>query len=311
MNPETTMSKQHIIIDCDPGIDDALALMLACGSPRLILEAVTCVAGNRPLHTTALNAARILRACGQASLPVYAGCARPLAQAMARCNEVHGIDGLGGVALATGSQPQPEHACDVLIERLLHPSKPPVTIVAIGPLTNLAVAEIKSPGILRRAKSILVMGGAMFRPGNITPHAEFNFYADALAAQVVLDSGAPLKLFGLDVTTQAVMSPAWISALRDFPNSGGTLAYDMLQAYSALDPLLHDPCPVAYLLAPDLFGSVDCEVCVEWRNPDKEGHVWATRANDQLGANSLVSVVIDVDNSALLQLVAAGIGALP
>src|SRR5205085_7927837 len=185
-------------MDCDPGIDDALALMLAAASPELRLLGVTCVAGNVPVTLTAPNARRLLDLAGCTSVPVCAGCARPIARADMRSDGVHGSNGLGGVVLPGEGRPEAMHATDYLADVLLREAPGSITVIAVGPLTNLALVELKHPGTLRRARELLVMGGAAFRPGNVTPHAEFNFHCDPVAAHVVLEAGASLTLFGLD-----------------------------------------------------------------------------------------------------------------
>jgi purine nucleosidase len=272
------MKPRHtVVIDCDPGIDDALALLLAAASPEFDLLGVTCVAGNRPLAATADNACRVLDLAGRSAVAVHAGCARPLAHAEPRCNLVHGEDGLGGVALPRTRGPSDLHAADFIERVLIDGEAGRVTLVAIGPLTNLALAEIKRPGLLRRARAVLVMGGAAFCDGNITPSAEFNFYADALAAQTVLDAGADVRLFGLDVTRQAVMPADWIESLAEIGNRCGNAARAMLQAFARRDPLLHDACPIAWLLAPELFSAQRCAVAVDWRPGLTEGHLAAKR----------------------------------
>lgn len=261
----------RLIIDCDPGIDDALALLLACGSPELELLAVTTVAGNRPVDITGTNACRLLDLAGHHHVPVFAGAARPLAQAQPRCNLVHGEDGLGGVQLPTHRAPAGEHASDFIARTLQDEPHASVTLVAVGPLTNLALVEIKHPGLLQRAKSLLVMGGAAFQPGNVTPCAEFNFHADPLAAHTVMQAGPQIHLFGLDVTSKAVMPDEWIVSLRALDTRSGRAAHAMLQAYALEDPLLHDACPVAWLLDPALFSGQPCAVSVDWRPGLTEG----------------------------------------
>lgn len=281
-------ARHRVVVDCDPGIDDALALLLAAASPELDLLAVTCVAGNRPLAATADNACRLLDLAGRSSVPVHAGCSRPLAHAEARCNLVHGEDGLGGVALPRTRGPSALHAADVLERMLLDGEPGSTTLVAIGPLTNLALAEIKRPGLLRRARAVLVMGGAAFCDGNITPSAEFNFYADALAAHTVLGCGADLRVFGLDVTRQAAMPADWIDSLAELGNRCGDAAHRLLRAFARPNPLLHDACPIAWLLAPELFTSQRCTVAVDWRPGLTEGHLAAKRlaADGPAGGNA-------------------------
>ncbi|NVM74273.1 purine nucleosidase [Duganella sp. SG902] len=303
---------KQIIIDCDPGIDDALALLLAAGSPSLRILAVTTVAGNRPVATTAVNGRKIMDLAGRREVPVYAGAARPLGYAEARCNLVHGEDGLGGVDVGDAALVQEGHAANRLIELLL--SHPPhsIELVATAPLTNLALAESLSPGILRRARRLLVMGGALRFPGNITPAAEFNFYADPVAAEMVLAAGANTVLFPLDVTSSAIMTPAWIESFNQLGSVCGRAAAGMLQAYAELDPLLHDACPVAYLLDETLFTGEPCHLEVDWRPGVTAGHTLAwfgEQIDDAHAANALAMTA--VRNDALLELVRSAIGSLP
>jgi len=303
---------RHVIIDCDPGIDDALALLLAAGLPGIELLAVTAVAGNRPVDVTARNARRVLDLAGQAAVPVYAGAARPFGYAGARCNLVHGADGLGGVELPEHGSVAPGHAATRLAQLLAKAPARSIDLVAIGPLTNLALCEMLAPGSLARARRVLVMGGALRVPGNITPAAEFNFHADPTAARMVLDAGAELLLFPLDVTGQAVMHPDWIAGFARTTNACGQAAGEMLAAYALLDPLLHDACPVAWLARPDLFGAEDCHVQVDWRDGPSAGHAqaWFEERGDAPGpANA--RAMTSVDNDALLALVAQAIRRLP
>lgn len=168
-----------LIIDCDPGIDDALALMLALTAPeRLRLLSITCVAGKRPVDITADNPSRLVAAAGRPDVLVYRGAAHPLDRSQARCNLVHGEDGLGGVALPEGAGLADESAVDFLMRKLEQAPQDTLTIAAIGPLTNLALVEARNPSLLARAKVLAEMGGAVCCPGNVNPHAELNFYAD-------------------------------------------------------------------------------------------------------------------------------------
>lgn len=299
-----------IVIDCDPGIDDALALLLAAGSPELRLLGVTAVAGNRPVDVTARNACRLLDLAGMREVPVLAGCARPMGYAQARCNEVHGLDGLGGLELPTRRGPAAEHATAFLLRTLLAAPVQSISLVATGPLSNLAMIEVLHPGILRRARSVHVMGGAVFCAGNITAKAEFNFFADPLAAQVVMTSGASIELFGLDVTSQAVMSNDWIASFARMPTHCGQAAYAMLKAYAAFDPLLHDACPVAHLIQPDLFSGAHHRMTVDWRPGHGEGQ---STAHDFESDSNVPAVVVhtQVRTAALLALVRERIARLP
>jgi purine nucleosidase len=303
---------RRVIIDCDPGIDDALALLLAAGLPDIELLAVTTVAGNRPVDITARNARRILDLAGLAEVPVYAGAARPFGYPEARCNLVHGADGLGGVAIAQQSSIADGHAAIALARLLSEAPAGTIDLVAIGPLTNLALCEMLAPGRLARARHVLVMGGALRVPGNITPAAEFNFHADPTAARMVCEAGAQLLLFPLDVTSQAVMHPDWIAAFARAQSACARAAGAMLDAYALLDPLLHDACPVAWLARPDLFGAEDCHLQVDWRDGPSAGHVqaWFGERDDIPGALN-VRALTTVDNDGLLALVADAIGRLP
>ncbi|QGZ42115.1 purine nucleosidase [Pseudoduganella flava] len=304
--------KHKVIIDCDPGIDDALALLLAAGLPDLDLLAVTTVAGNRPADITAINARRILDLAGRHDVPVHAGAARPLGHADARCNLVHGEDGLGGVVLPQSGQVAPEHSALRLVQLLAEHPPGTVELVATGPLTNLALCEALAPGSLARARHVLVMGGALRVPGNITPAAEFNFYSDPVSAQMVLDAGANLLLFPLDVTSQAVMHPEWIAAFGAADNACGRAAGEMLAAYAELDPLLHDACPVAWLADPELFSGQRCHAAVDWRDGPTAGHVraWFGERDDAPGPANM-QALLAVRNDELLALVAAAIARLP
>lgn len=302
----------RLIIDCDPGIDDALALFLACGSPEVELLGVTAVAGNRPVDVTSANACRLLDLAGCHDVPVFVGAARPLAQARPRCNLFHGEDGLGGVQLPTDRLPAREHASDFIARTLQGEPAGTVTLVAIGPLTNLALAEIKHPGLLQRAKSLLVMGGAAFQPGNVTRCAEFNFHADPLAAHTVMDAGPQVHLFGLDVTSKAVMSDAWIASLCELDTRSGSAAHAMLQAYALKDPLLHDACPVAWLLEPTLFSGEPCAVRVNWCPGFTEGQscTWP-KSRSQRPERLNAMVYTGVDCARLLTLVRERLARLP
>lgn len=307
MNPTSPIP---ILIDCDPGIDDALALLLAVASPALELRCVTTVSGNRPLAQTSWNARRVLDLAGAAQIPVHAGAARPLMQAAPRDTLFHGEDGLGGTPLPLTGTLAPGHAVDVLLQALQAPDAGRLHLVPVGPLTNLALAELHTPGVLRRARSIEVMGGAAFRAGNVTPAAEFNFWSDPLAADIVLRSGATLRVFGLDVTQHAVMTRDWVDGLSAVPGPAAAAVQRMLtlydKSYGERDPLLHDACPIAALIEPGLVQGTRCRGRVEWRDAATEGRLIVEPADGPVGADFAgcgeIAVMTGIDNQGLMRL---------
>ena len=288
-----------IILDCDPGIDDALALILALASPELDVKAVTAVSGNRPVDQTFENARRLVALAGRADIPVFRGAQSPLDRTEPRSNLVHGEDGLGGVLLPHSSAPvEGTIASQALLDILASEPEGTVTLVAIGPLTNLALAFAMDPDVFRRAERLAFMGGAVHVPGNVTPAAEFNFWADPLAADRVLQAGVPVELFGLDVTTQAICTPDWLDAIVALPGPVGAPLSSMISAYFHEDPLLHDPCPLAWLIAPALFKSVTMCVRVETSGRYSHGNAigWTADRPDAPGpVNANVHVQINCD----------------
>jgi purine nucleosidase len=266
------VAPRRIILDCDPGVDDALAMLLAFAAPEAVkVEAITTVIGNVMLPQTTANARRILDLAGRTEIPVYAGCPRPIMAAVERKTSVHGGDGLGDIGLPPPrGHAEAEHAVDAII-RLVRANPGAITLCPIGPMTNIALALIKAPDIAPLIPDIVFMGGAAFRPGNSTPTAEFNFMIDPHAAQVMLTAGIPLTMFGLDVTAQALITPEWMA---DVEAAGGPItraAIAMLRAYGHGDPCLHDPCVIAHLIDPTLFQGVDAWVEVETGSPLTRG----------------------------------------
>lgn len=298
------------LIDCDPGIDDALALLVAAASPEFELLGVTTVAGNRDVDTTTGNACRLLHAAGRETVPVHKGCSLPLTGGPARTNTVHGLDGLGGVSLPVAGQPAAGTAVECLVDVLGCRPQRTVDVIALGPLTNLAQAELAHPGLLRRARRLLIMGGAAFRRGNVTAHAEFNFHADPVAADLVLRSGADIVLFGLDVTQQAVVAPGWVASLPGQGRGCADACHAMLERYASTEPLLHDTCPVAYALQPELFELQAATARVITQQGDQQGRLLATRVGDMDGAARL-RLAMKVDAGALLALVRERLFRLP
>ncbi|MBD2077987.1 nucleoside hydrolase [Phormidium sp. FACHB-592] len=265
------MAAKPIIIDCDPGADDAIALFLALAFPeKLDVLGITTVAGNVPLHLTQKNARCLCELAGRADLPVYAGCPRPLLRPLITAEDVHGRTGLDGIHLPEPTMPlQEQHAVDFLIDTVMR-STGNITLATLGPLTNLAVAIVKQPAICQRLQEVVMMGGAATQ-GNITPSAEFNVYVDPHAAQVVVTAGIPLTIVSLDVTNQAIATPERLSTIEAINSPISAAAIGLLNHYGAYDmqrygfpgPPLHDPCVIAYLLQPDLFTSRRAYVAIE------------------------------------------------
>ncbi|NIA67141.1 nucleoside hydrolase [Pelagibius litoralis] len=266
------MAPRPIIIDTDPGQDDAIAILLALASEELEVLGITVVAGNVPLRLTELNARKICELAGKPETQVFAGCARPLVRPLVTAEEVHGKTGLDGPDLPDPVMPlQEQHAVDWLVETLRAAPAAGITLCTLGPLTNVAAALVKAPDIAGKITEIVMMGGGFFEGGNVTPAAEFNIYVDPHAAQVVFTSGIKTTMHPLDVTHKALMTRDWIDSLKTLGNRTGTAAAAMLDFYERFDMEkygedggpLHDPCVLAYLLQPGLFQGRDCNVQVE------------------------------------------------
>ena len=263
---------QKIIIDTDPGQDDAVAILLALASPEFEVMGITAVAGNVPLSLTELNARKIVELAGRTDVPVFAGCDAPLARKLVTAEHVHGKTGLDGVELPQPSVPlQPIHAVDFIIDTLREQPSGSVTLVPIGPLTNIATAFRRAPDIIGRVARIVLMGGAYFEVGNITPAAEFNIYVDPEAAAEVFASGAPLVVLPLDATHEALTSRDWVQTMRALPGRCGPAIASWTDFFERFDKEkygnqgapLHDPCTIAWLLQPDLFEGRDINVEIE------------------------------------------------
>ena len=267
------MSARKVILDCDPGLDDAIALLVALASPEEIdLLGVTCIAGNVPLPLILRNARIVVELSGRRDVPVFAGCARPMRRPLATGERVHGKTGLDGYAWPEPTLPVAEgHAVEFIIDTCLAAEDGSITLCPIGPMTNVATAIRREPGILPKLREIAFMGGAVLGRGNVTQVAEFNIRADPHAADIVLRSGAPLTMFGLDVTHKAITTPDRLAAIRAIGTPVSDAAAGMLSFYDRCDverygapgAPLHDPCVVAWLLRPELFRGKDCHVAVE------------------------------------------------
>lgn len=267
------MSPRKIIIDTDPGQDDAVAILLALASPDEIeVLGITAVAGNVPLALTARNARIICELAGRPDMPVFAGCDRPLKRPLVTAEHVHGKTGLDGPDLPEPTMPLADgHAVDFIIDCLRRNAPGSVTLCPLGPLTNIATALQKAPDIAARIGQIVLMGGAYFEVGNITPAAEFNIYVDPEAADIVFKSGVPLVVMPLDVTHQALVTSARNDAFRALGTPVGLAVAQMTdfferfdkEKYGSLGAPLHDPCVTAYLIDPELFTGRDINVEIE------------------------------------------------
>ena len=263
---------RKIIIDTDPGQDDAVAILLALGSAELEIVGITAVAGNVPLKLTEKNARKICELAGRPDIKVYAGAIRPLVRELVTAEEVHGKTGLNGPQLPDPKMKlQHQYAVDFIVETLMKEEAGTITLCALGPLTNVALALIREPKIAPRIKEIVLMGGGFFEGGNVTPTAEFNIYVDPQAADLVFKSGIPIVMMPLDVTHKALTTAKRTQAIRKLGTRVGTATAEMLEFFERFDEEkygtdggpLHDPCVIAYLLKPELFKGRNCNVTVE------------------------------------------------
>ena len=280
------MKKQALIIDCDPGVDDAVALMLAFGAPEFELLAVTTVGGNVPVEKTARNARMLrqiagLQGDGREDVPVFMGAARPLVRTLGTAAEFHGPDGTGDLKPFEPDLPCADgHAADAIVALVNSRPARSVAVAVLGPMTNLALALRKDPGLAERLGPVAVMGGARSEGGNITASAEFNIWADPEAAAEVLATGADVVLFGLDATHQVRATEDRIVAIETLGTPMGDTAAAMLRFSQRVERTivgwdaapLHDPCPVAWLLKPELFELKPCRVKVETGSDLTRGH---------------------------------------
>jgi inosine-uridine nucleoside N-ribohydrolase len=258
-----------ILIDCDPGHDDAIALLLAVASPEVELLGVTTVCGNQTLEKTTANAIRVLEFVGHGDVPVAAGADRPLARERFVAAYVHGKSGLDGPKLPPPrKEPEPEHAVDFLAARVLDAPEPP-TLIAVGPLTNVALLLARHPDVSERVRELVVMGGAIAE-GNVTPAAEFNVWADPEAAQRVFGSGLDVTMIGLDVTHKALLTPEHGARLRE-TGKAGTLVAELLEFFTVFHretygfpgSPIHDAVAVAQVIRPGIVETLERHVDIE------------------------------------------------
>ena len=265
-------TRHKIIIDTDPGQDDAVAILLALASSEIDVLGIVAVAGNVPLALTEKNARKICELAGRPKTPVFAGAVRPLMRDLVTAEYVHGKTGLDGPDLPEPQMPlQAQHGVDFIVETLLAEDPGTVTLATLGPLTNIALAINRAPEIAGRVQRIVMMGGGFFEGGNVTPAAEFNIYVDPHAADVVFRSGIPIVMMPLDVTHKALTTRKRVEAIRGLGSAVGTATAELLDFFERFDEEkygtdggpLHDPCVIAYILRPDLFMGRACHVGVE------------------------------------------------
>ncbi|WP_431124952.1 nucleoside hydrolase [Variovorax paradoxus] len=262
-NPPADAAVHTLVIDTDPGADDLIALLFAMAAPeRLHIEALTTVAGNVPLSKTSRNARLACEWAGRPEIPVYAGAERPLERTPIYAANIHGHEGVTGVKVHEPAAPLADsHAVDYLVRTLRAAPEKSVTLAMLGPQTNLALALAQAPDIVRGLRELVLMAGAHFNGGNITPTAEFNVFADPHAAEAVLKSGVPITMLPLDVTHKILTSGERIARLRAIGNRAGGLVADILDAYAPQEMRhydmpggpVHDATVIAYLLQPSLF----------------------------------------------------------
>jgi len=309
---------RKIIIDTDPGQDDAVAIMLALASPELDVLGVTAVAGNVPLALTEKNARKICELAGRPDVKVFAGAVRPMVRDLVTAEYVHGKTGLNGPDLPEPTMPlQEQHAVDFIIETLMRENAGAVTLCPLGPLTNIALALVREPRIALRIREIVLMGGGLFEGGNVTPAAEFNIYVDPHAADVVLKSGVPIVMVPLDCTHKALTTAKRVDAFRKLGTRPGIATAELLEFFERFDEdkygtdggPLHDPCVIAYLLKPELFTGRHINVTVETASELTMGMTVADWWGVTGGPKN-VTYLRDVDHEGFFQLLAERIGRL-
>lgn len=298
------MNRQSLIIDCDPGVDDAAALLLAFAAPSLEVLAVTTVAGNVPGRLTQRNARMMRQIARREDVPVFGGAERPMKRPPAGAGEFHGPEGLGDVepfepAGIIGDGP----AANAIVDLVMRRPEKSVAIAVLGPMTNLALALRREPRLAERLGPVAVMGGARSEGGNITPSAEFNIWADPDAAAVVVGSGVEVVAFGLDATHQVRATEARIKAIEAVNSESARTAAAMLRFSQRIErevvgwkaAPLHDACPIAWLMRPELFELKPCRIEVETQSeltrghtavefrvdPESARHRWAVKADGQ------------------------------
>ncbi|VAW01279.1 Inosine-uridine preferring nucleoside hydrolase [hydrothermal vent metagenome] len=307
------MNARPIIIDTDPGQDDAIAILLALASPELEVTAITSVAGNVPQPLVTENSLGLLALAGREDVPVYRGCERPLLRDLVTAEYVHGPTGVDGAVLPAATvEARTTHGVDHIIDACREAPDASVTLCPIGPLTNIGMAIAKEPSIIDKIREIVWMGGAFDEAGNTTPVAEFNAYVDPHAVHIVFTSGIPLTIFPLDVTHKALMLPRHIELLASYGTRIAEAAAGMIRFYEIYDidkydipgAPLHDPCVVAYLVDTSLFQGARHHVLVDTTNEETIGNTYV----DDSGGEPNALIITDVDAERFFTLVVERIG---
>lgn len=292
--------RRRVIIDCDPGTDDAIALLFAFASPELDLLAVTVAGGNAGLERTLANTLALRRLAG-AAVAVHAGADRPLLGAFTSAPRIHGADGLGGIVLPQGDPPSPELAADA-IRRLLRQAEAPVTLVGIGPATNFALALATEPALAARVQEIVLMSGA-WAEGNVTPAAEFNAWSDPEALAILLCAGRPVTFATLELTAQALMTKQRLADWRSLGRGASLAAACDIQAsvpasrrLGGAGAPLHDPCALVWLTHPHLFTARPAAVTIDLGPGPGRGRTVIDRwGSTGAPANATVLETLDAD----------------
>ncbi|WP_300532025.1 nucleoside hydrolase [Maricaulis sp.] len=302
----------RVILDCDPGVDDCIALLVALGaSDRIELQSICVVAGNVPVDVCARNALGILALAGRGHVPVYSGCERPLRVEPSFAEHIHGRSGLGDATLpAAISTLEPANAVDHLCSAFGAAEPQSITLVITGPMTNFATALQRDPSIKAAVRDVVIMGGASEAGGNITPFAEFNIYADPDAAKTVLESGCRTTLIGLDATLQFRCTPSRMQRLTQADHAASLTSADMIahvnrvygEVYGAEGAALHDPCTVGYLLAPELFDTREVAIDVDCSTGDTRGQT-RIHAPGEVDGLPVINWVTGVRDTALFDLI--------
>ena len=312
------MGRTTVIFDCDPGVDDGVALLLAFAArDTLDLLAITTVAGNVSTKLTARNAGILREIASREDVPIYTGCERPLKRSPIEAGHFHGESGLGNLPLFEPQRPaETEHAVDWLIRTLLAAPAGSISLVVTGPLTNIATALLREPSIAKAMREIAIMGGARSEGGNITASAEYNIYADPHAAQIVFASDVEIVAFGLDVTHQVRATPERIDTIGKVGTRSAMATANLLtfatylpaNSPAAQGSPLHDPCPIAWLIEPALFEFRRCHVEVETESTLTAGHTAvefradvAPRQNVRWGVRADAAGIFDLIRGKLTQ----------